>query len=251
MGKAEKQVHELFETFKKLHSNNTEQFDPTLDNIRRWAWANNEANIRNTTEQLPFDMPDNRRAKRLAQSRAVGSFVRLSGIAKEKFLFLASLFPGRKVYATGSRITGEYIDEDSPGAVVRMRADLMKKETRASDYDVTLDFTKDDDVDALRKLLPTWGDLVVKPLPDEPKIEIPMWDFLRLPNNLHDDIVDLVDAKQWGKLMSIHNEFQLSDTLFCCDSKPAERWFTWAIENKIIQRSKPKIDNDETQTTDK
>lgn len=234
---AKKQLDDLFARFKELHPNNREEFDPTLDNVRRWQWSVNQAEIRETTERQDFAMPAGQpRAKALARSRAVGSFGRLSAMAKSKFLYLAALFPGRKVYATGSRITGEYVDEDSPGTIRQMRVDLLKKETTSSDYDITLDFTPDDDVDALLALLPSWGDLIVRVPDGEPKIEIPMWDFTKLPADIHDEVVDLVERKQWGALMAIHNDFGLTDTVFCCDSRPAQEWFTYAVEKGIIQR---------------
>lgn len=233
------QVRDLFDKFKKAYPNSIEEFEPTLENIRRWQFGVHESDIRATKEIVPFNMPDSRRATVLAQSRAVGSFDRLPGMAKEKFLHLASLFPGRTVYATGSRITGQYIDLDSPGNVKKMRTELMKKDVPVSDYDITLDFQPGEKVVELRKLLPDWGDLIIDIQKGDPKIKIPMWDFTKLPAELFNEVIDLVESQQWGKLMSIHNDYQLSETFFCCDDKPAQRWFTWAVENKIIQRIAP------------
>lgn len=239
MGKAEQQVRELFDKFKSFHPNSSEEYFPTIENVMRWKWSVDHAEARNAKEQQPFDVPDNRKAKVLAQSRAVGTFGRMQPMARDKFMHLASLFPGRKVYATGSRITGEHIDKDSPGKIKEMRAALMKEEKVESDYDITLDFVPGDDLDALKKLMPDWGDLVVNVPKGEPKIEIPMWDFSKLPVELHSDVVDMVKKKEWGKLMAIHNDFGLSPTTFCCDSKPAERWFTWAVENGTIKKPEP------------
>lgn len=236
MGKAEKQVRDLFQKFKELHPNNSEEYNPTIDNVVRWKWSVDQAEARNGKEQQAFDVPDNRRAKILAQSRAIGTFGRMPPMTRDKFLHLASLFPGRKVYATGSRITGEHIDKDSPGKIKEMRAALLKIEKVESDYDITLDFAKGDDFDALKKLMPDWGDLVMNVPKGEPKIEIPMWDFSKLPVEHHADVVDMVKKKEWGKLMALHNDFGLSPTNFCCDSKPAERWFTWAVETGVIKK---------------
>lgn len=55
--------------------------------------------------------------------------------------------------------------------------------------------------------MPKWGDLVAKVPNGEPKIEIPMWDFSKLPTELWNDVVELVRTGQWGKLMAIHNDW--------------------------------------------
>lgn len=238
MGNAEIQVRQLFEDFKRLHPNAIDTYEPTVENVRRWHWAVNEAIGRNekAKDEQAFGLPDDRDARILARSRAVGTFSRFQPMTKDRFLTLASLFPGRRVYATGSRLTGEYIDKDSPGKIQKMRAALLKADKVESDYDVTLDWMADDKFDDFKKLMPEWGDLVMNVPKGEPKIEIPMWDFSKLPVDLHAVVVDLVERKQWGQLMNIHNEYRLSDVTFCCDSKPAERWFTWAVANGVIKK---------------
>lgn len=234
---ANEQLVDLFDRFKQAYPHSIETYNPTMDNVRRWQWSLQQADIRQTTERKDFTMPSGQpRAKALARSRAVGVFSRLPALDRGKFLYLAALFPGRRVYATGSRTNGEWVDADSPGSIRQMRADLLKKDVVASDYDIALDFTPDDDIDALRKLLPPWGDLIVRVPDGEPKIEIPMWDFSKLPVELHDEIVDLVERHQWGQLMAIHNDYGLTDTMFCCDHRPAQEWFTYAVNKGIIKR---------------
>lgn len=241
---ATEQVQDLFDRFKKAYPNSSEEFDPTLENVMRWRWSLNEAELRAQRETMPFAMKDDRSAKALANARQVRVFDKMPAGAREKFLILASLFPGRKVYACGSRVTGEYVENDSPGNVLKMREVLLKKKAKESDYDIWVEMNKGDKISNLRKLLPAWGDLVMNLPESEPKVLIPMWDFTKLPRDRYSEVVELVSLKQWGKLMDIHNEYQLSPTFFCCDEKPAQRWFTWAVEHKIIQADAPqKIDN--------
>lgn len=241
---AEQQIRDIYERFMVEHPNSREPFVPTIENLMRWRWSIQQAENRRSPDEQLFDVGDTRSSVAFAKSRSVKTFARLPSMTRERFLMLASLFPGRKVYATGSRITGEYIDKDSPKKVIKMRAELLKKETPVSDYDITLDFRDDDDIAELKKRLPEFGDLVVNVPSSEPKIEIPMWDFTKLPPEKFNEVIELVESKQWGKLMSIHNEFALSDVFFCCDAKPSERWFTWAVENKIIQKIEIQPTND-------
>jgi hypothetical protein len=232
---AEQQIRDLFDRFVSIHPNTREPFVATLENLQRWQWSITEHEKRHTGDETVFGVADKRSATAFAKSRSVTTFARLPTSTREKFLTLASLFPGRKVFAVGSRINGEFIDKDSPKKVTQMRIDLLKKKTEQSDFDITFDMVPNENLDDIKSLLPSWGDYVVNVPKNESKIEIPMWDFSKLPPHRFNEIIELVGAKQWGKLMSIHNEFSLSDTFFCCDSKPAERWFKWAIENKIIQ----------------
>lgn len=232
---ATEQTRDLFDRFKQAFPNSKEQFLPTLENVMRWQWSMNEAELRAQRETMPFAMKDDRSAKALAKARRVSVFDKMPIASRDKFLILASLFPGRKVYACGSRVTGEYVETDSPKNVLKMREVLLKKEVKESDYDIAMEFKEGEKVANLRKLLPAWGDLVANLPKSEPKILIPMWDFSKLPKEEHENVVNLVTLKQWGKLMDIHNKYQLSPTFFCCDEKPAQRWFTWAVEQKIIQ----------------
>ena len=232
---ATEQARDLFDRFKATSPNSKEEFNPTLDNVKRWRWAISEAEQRAQRETMPFAMKDDRSARSLANARQVRVFDKMPAAMREKFLFLASLFPGRKVYACGSRVTGEYIEVDSPKNVLSMREVLLKKEVKESDYDIVVELNPGEKVTDLRKGLPKWADLVINLPQSEPKILIPMWDFTKLPREEYNNVVELVALKQWGKLMDIHNKYQLTPTFFCCDEKPAQRWFTWAVEQKIIQ----------------
>lgn len=208
-----------------------------IDTVSRWRWMIHEHELRASVEHEPFGMPDNRSAKRLARSRSVMSFDKLPAMTKEKFLIIASHFPGRRVFAVGSRINGDFIDEGSPEKIHKMRSDLLKKVTNSSDYDVTFEFKKGETIDVFKKIIPDFADVVMNMPTGDRKILIPMWDFTKLPKAEFNNVIELVESKKWGALMDIHNRFGLSETFFCCDSKPAERWFVWAIENNIIQRT--------------
>jgi predicted nucleotidyltransferase len=242
------QIKDLFDRFKELYPNSTEPFDPSLDNLRRWRWSIQEAELRQSVEYDKFTVDPNLQvsARKLAKSRAVGVFGRLPQYARIKFETLASLFPGRKVYATGSRVTGEYVDQTSGIKVRRMREALLKKDVVESDYDIIVEPMAPGEIDDFRSRLPSWADLVVNPLPDDPKIIIPMWDFTKLPTEKHEEVYGLIQRRAWGQLMAIHNEFGLSAEFYCCQTDAVRSWFTWAVEQEIIKPAKNESNDDQS-----
>lgn len=231
---ANTQAKELFVKFKALHPNSPEEFDPSIENVIRWNWSVIEAEKRSSVKTEKFGVPDQRSAKALAESRQVRVFDKLPAYVRDKFMEIASRFPGRKVWATGSRIDGTYIDPISGISITRMRQALLKKETKESDYDIIVELLPGEKYQTLRKNIPTWADLVSNPNPDDPKILIPMWDFSKLPVSEFKRVVDLVAAQRWGELMAVHNQYNLSPNFYCCDEGPVKRWFSWAIETGII-----------------
>lgn len=236
---AEDQVKALFERFKALHPENKEPFELSIANLQRWNWAVREADRRNSVEHEKFGDVDPAlvvSAQALAQSRAVGTFGRLPQYTRARFEELASFFPGRSVYATGSRVNGEYVDATSPIKVRRMREVLRKKDVKESDYDIVVEPFPEGDIAEIRAGLPVWADLVINPLPEDPKILVPMWDFAKLPIWKYNEVIDLVERRSWGPLMAIHNEFGLSAEFYCCETDAVQRWFNWAVEKGIITR---------------
>lgn len=243
------QVEELFEKFKALHPENREEFILTLENLQRWNWAVREAERRNSVDFEKFGEVDPKlvaSAQALARSRAAGTFGRLPQYIRTRFEELASYFPGRNVYATGSRVTGEYVDRTSGIKIRRMREVLRKKEVDESDFDIIVEPFPDGKIEDIKRTLPSWADLVINPLPDDPKILVPMWDFTKLPDEKHDEVIDLVERRSWGVLMSIHNEYRLSAEFYCCEVDAVRRWFTWAIEKGHIQRKRNETEQKES-----
>lgn len=232
----QQQIEKLFADFQALHPNNNEPFNPTFDNLLRWEYAVRTTRQRAAVQTEPFALPDARQSRQFANSRRVATFQRFPTLTQNKYLEIASMFPGRRVYATGSRVTGEFIDLGATEKVVKMRADLLKKNVPVSDYDFTIDFEPGDDLEKIRATIPPGFDLVQNVPTGEPKILIPMWDFTKIPADRHGEIVDMVERQQWGRLMDIHNEFGLSAQTLCCNNESAKRWFTWAVENGLIQR---------------
>lgn len=230
---AEQQAKELFYAFKELNPNSAEGYNPTLANLQRWHWHVNEAKFRPKYEKAvpgeikPADL-------QFANARRFYSFQSMPKYMRERFRHLAGLFQGREVWATGSRVSGEWIEKDSVPEVARMREGLGKSPKIESDYDIWMEPMPGEDQDKIKAVLPEWADLLPHGVPPEQKILIPMWDFTRLPKSEHKNVLELFENQRWGALMAIHNKYKLSPDNLCCNEAPAKEWFKWAIDNKFI-----------------
>ena len=227
---------ETYDQFTALHPNAAEDFNPTRQNVTRWNWHNLRASERPTFEQAPplADSADYVTAQRMALSRSFNSFGEMPAYMQEKYALLASLVPGLQLYACGSRVSGEYIEKNTGDEITAMRKALGKSPKMVSDYDVCTDFMRYPRAVSLSQLLPPWADLLHYQTTD--KIPIPMWNFDLLPKEKHPEIIELYEAQNWGELMAMHNEYNLSPNRQCCSSLPVQRWFNWAIKEGIIKK---------------
>ena len=224
---------ELFVKFKKLHPYNREAYVPSEQNIARWKYhiAQYEKHELPLKEYLHSPK---QWAIELADSRRVRSFDDFDPDTQRRYLHLSGRFPGIQLYACGSRVKGDWIDDETDSRIVEMRRELGKANKR-SDFDFTIpSMTADEKYKAMR-LLPAGYDLLIFGVPEDEMIPIPMWDFSKLPKDQHKTAIEHFKAQRWSKLMQIYNTYQLSPAQFCCDEKPVIRWFQWAIENEIIR----------------
>jgi hypothetical protein len=227
------QAAAVFNKFKELHPNNKENFDPTLQNMMRWHYHIKEAEAKKQRQHIEIN--DDPQAQREESARAFKSFDEMPAYMQEKYLQLAMLFPGRVVYAAGSRVMGGYVEEWSTDAIRRMRKKLRKAPKVSSDYDIYIEPKDGEQVDELKNRLPEWADLLIRPEGSE-KIKIPMWDFSRLPLSEHARAIQLYNEQRWGLLMRMHNDYQLSPETYCCNTEPVKKWFKYGIENGFIQQ---------------
>lgn len=234
------QIKDLYQKFIALHPNSREAFDPSLENMQRWHWHVNEASKRPKGEAV--EVTDISEAESIARGRAFTEFLQMPEYMRARFLQIADLFPGVQFYACGSRVTGEYVEKWSGKGIKQLRKVLRKADKEESDYDVCVIgqqkarngklITREQ----IRKSLPQWADLLNHGVPDNEKIAIPMWIWDNLPKSEHARVIELVEAKNWGELMVIHNRYHLSHNTYCCDEKPVRRHFEWAIEQGIIKK---------------
>lgn len=63
------------------------------------------------------------------------------------------------------------------------------------------------------------------------------WDFSRLPDKEHANVLDLLARGRWWELVAIHDKYQLSDNNYCCSNTLSgiKQWFTYGVETGQIR----------------
>ena len=228
---------EAYEQFKLLHPNSKEEFCPTPENYSRWCW-----HIRKAVPDIykRLTMPDKAEAEEWRESRRIRSFDGFNAKTQQIYLLLADMFAGRQIWATGSRVNGDWIDliGDNSVETKGFREVLGKADKDHSDHDFTLVPLPGESMAELRKMLPKWADLLAFNVPENEKIKVPMWDFSRLPKSEHANVLALYEAQDWRALIAVHDKYTLSHNTYCCDETPVIRWFKWAIEQGLIEAQK-------------
>jgi len=234
-----KKERAIFERFKELHPNNNEYFTPCTDNVKRWEYHIEQMAGMVLREAWPNE--DIEPARQLADSRRFEAWEQMPPYMQHNYLKISDCYVGFQCYAVGSRVNGEYVELWGNRYVRRMREILGKSEKMESDYDYIVEgiFLRKrkhgsgwDPLGLLNKPpLPDFADYLFHLPPGEHKIAIPMWDFSKLPDDKKQEAKELYTAQQWGKLMKMHNDYELSQNHYCCDEAPIINWFRWAIEN--------------------
>lgn len=60
------------------------------------------------------------------------------------------------------------------------------------------------------------------------------WDFTKLPDSEHGNVIAAYDTGNIRELISIHDRYQLSSHSYCCDHTGLLAWFKYGIENGSI-----------------
>ena len=65
------------------------------------------------------------------------------------------------------------------------------------------------------------------------------WDWSKLPEHRHADAIRFYESRNGGKLMELHNEYQLSSELYCCTVHEIYviKWFQYGIDNGHIRKT--------------
>lgn len=64
------------------------------------------------------------------------------------------------------------------------------------------------------------------------------WDFSKIPDEVINTVIELIDSNDAGMLMKIHNDYRLSYELYCCSHQNEFiiKWFKYGIETGQIKR---------------
>lgn len=221
-----------FEQFRTIHPLRQEEYNPTPENIRRWVWHIKERNNRPAIQPHHVDTSA---LNALRKERAVLYYRDFPRQTQAFYSLVASCFPGRQVFACGSRVRGDYFDETLDTRAARRSGGKPEK---PSDFDF---WVGDNQPEA--HALPVGADRARCRIPETEKIPLPMWDFSKLPEHEHATIIRLLGSNDLWALAEIHNRYSLSERHICCDVLTAQRWFVWAVEQGIIKATDAYVEN--------
>ena len=220
---------ELYQAFKAAFPNNFEPYAPTVDNIARWKWHLAEQ------EKMPgYELVQQ---EPLADWDEVISRTRreywldLPAYMRAVYVDLSGYFPGVQLWACGSRVNGGYVEKWSSDQFRQLRLAAGRSNKDSSDYD----FFAPEGAHPV-KSLPNHFDRVRYLPPGEHLIEIPMWDFTKLPEHEHSRVISALDAGDHRTLIDLHNTYKLSQWIYCCAVGGVINWFTYGVESGQIKK---------------
>lgn len=233
----EQEARQIFDEYKTLYPKSKAQFYPDVNSLALWKWSIKQAKTRVIGNEIVTQPSDD--AIKIKEKRAVKSFDEFPESTKAVYLAIADHFVGIQVYATGSRVNGDYIDGNSLFSVRYMRKELCKSEKQISDFDFTFYFKgkRENVVQECKDFIYQQFGVKADSCPFsllENKIEVPMWDFDKLTTEQKKQARALFLAKRWGALMKLHNDIKISPNKYCCTEAPIIEWFTWAYKNDKI-----------------
>jgi len=206
-------IKAIFERYKELHPNSAAVYNPL--NVEQWQYAIKQAERRPIVDALTIE--PNEKADQLKAARSFEYWEEIPKYMQFKYLLLADMFAGTQVCALGSRINGTYIEAWSDNKLRSFRSEWGKSDKIESDYD----FTLLNPMDGYKSIFEVEKDnLMFKAdlLPNilkERKINVPMWNFDLLPMDKKAEARQLFEAKKWGALMKMHNDYKLSLNQYC------------------------------------
>ena len=216
----------LFLEFKRVCPLSMERFNPTPENTRRWEYHVRTLKGMGTYKPLTLNKEP---LQRIAAKRRVRFFEEMPLRTKEVYIKIAACFPGVQIYACGSRVRGDYVDKADDKAMQEARRLAGKQAKIFSDFDFWAPAWAKPAYE-----LPPMADRTRCIIPETEKVMLPTWDFDKLPKSEHKRVIDLLNAGQYLELVQIHDQYQLSNWQYCCDTDSVARWFAQGIkEGKI------------------
>lgn len=227
---------QVYRLFCKMFPLRKEPYIPTDENLHRWKWHIEQADKMPKLEGIERD---ERALFLLRLNRAVHCFSDFPIETRGVYASISGRFPGSQIWACGSRVRGDYVrwKEDTEAIKARAMAGMKRK------FESDFDFWAAPDAKQVGRL-PDNVDRCRVRVPEKEKIQIPMWDFDKLPIEDHAQVAQWIEKGDWGKLVVIHNKYALSPHSYCCDIEGLKNWFRWGLENGKI-----KYDSSNTYTT--
>lgn len=219
----------IYTAFKQRFFLSAEIYDPKPDNVRRWKYHLCQVDHwKEMCQPVTWDLGP---LEAIMQQRRVTRFVDMPRKTREIYMQVAACFPGQQVFACGSRVRGDYVDPEDPEEIMEARR-LAGKRVKYSDWDYWVP-----GIFPPVGVLPEHTEQVKAVVPAGEKIAIPMfnWDFTKLPEHEHPRVVELLKSNRLGELVLLHDRYQLSSNVYCCDLGAAQAWFQWGVTNGLIK----------------
>lgn len=61
------------------------------------------------------------------------------------------------------------------------------------------------------------------------------WDFSKLPEHEHARVAQLIELNKWSELITIHDQYSLSENYYCCEQSGVKRYYTQALQTGKIK----------------
>lgn len=174
----------------------------------------------------------------IRKKRCVQNVSAFSNYALSIYGHIVSRFPGFKVYACGSQVRGDYVIggygmDNSQINQARVLAGM--KFTNGSDFD----FWVEPDAEQVGWIMDDCDRCRLR-IPENEKILLPMWDFTKLPDDVHQTVISLFNKGDWRELSRVHDRYGLSPYSYCCDETGLKNYFEHGINTGKIKTEKPK-----------
>jgi len=218
-------------------NSNQNPYPATPEKLSQWIFHINSRN--RTPAQEEIRKIKNIEADTMKDHRCFNNWGQMPAYMRHIYLKIADAFAGIQIAAVGSRIDGAYIESWDGEELRKYREDWGKSGKIQSDYDFTvldkIDITlRSKRYNAAKAEAKEYEvDLLIMHLSKE-KINVPMWDFSKLPEFEKANARKLFEGQEWGSLMALHNKYTLSENYYCCNELPIIRWFTWAADTGLI-----------------
>lgn len=225
--------HEIYKKYKAAYPASAEPFDPSAKNIARWETAlSNKAKADAITgDAILLDFCD---IEALRSARAVKEYSEFPPQTQKVYQAVKEAFIGVPCFACGSRVRGDHVDfwNECDGAIRRARAKAGMRDKQESDFDFWVSGEHEAQCD-----IPLNSERVRTKISKKEMVELPDWDFSKLPETEHARVIELINMEAWAKLLIIHDQYKLSPYSYCCDLEGFKKWWRHGIETHKIGNS--------------
>ena len=117
-------IREAYNEYLRLHPKTRQQYSPTPANHAKWLRAVKAAQ---QNADLPSTTFDSSEIEAIRVERRVSTWFDFDAETRARYTLVAMCYPGRQVYACGSRVRGDYADGTARVAAARAKAGMKMR----------------------------------------------------------------------------------------------------------------------------